>query len=94
LTLVDVAELADKLPCYITAENPGAHCISEINLNRLYAWAEKLGFSKEMAHSIIASPQSGSDIAAGMFDNKSVMNYSLPAEVLENGTASSCFVQR
>jgi hypothetical protein len=73
-------------------QNPGAHCLSEVDPDRLNAWAATLGFSVSTAQSIIKPALSASDITAGVFDNRSVKNYPLPAEVLKNGTASPCFL--
>jgi hypothetical protein len=73
-----------------TIRNPGGHCAEEIDFDRFYSYATELGFSKETADTIVRTDESVR-LKAGVYDNKSVMNYSLPGMLFKRGIASPCY---
>jgi hypothetical protein len=71
--------------------NPGGHCREEIDMARLYAFGESVGLPKAQVDDIFWSNVEPGGLHSGVFDNQSIMNYSLPPAVFKAGISSPCY---
>jgi hypothetical protein len=70
--------------------NPGGHCVDEIDFDRLHSYAKELGFSEGAIDNIVRTDEPAG-LESGVYDNKSVMNYSLPEALFKRGVSSPCY---